>query len=62
MECNCFIAMRDDGYEIHGPFASVKALIAAGKLWQDENGDDPRWQSVYLADPHAPPVVIPPPT
>ncbi len=57
---NCIICMQDDGYEIIGPFASRLDLIAYGERWQDEHNDDPRWQSVHLADPHAMPVVVTP--
>lgn len=59
-DCNFIICMRDDGYEIVGPFGSHDELIAYGERWQDEHGDDPRWQSLYLADPHAAPVVVGP--
>jgi len=56
----CIIRIRDDGYSIIGPFASRDALVAWGIKDQAESGDDPRWQSVYLADPAAAPKVIAP--
>ena len=60
MEHNCIICMQDDAYEIRGPFDSREALVAAGEKWQAEHDDNPRWQSVYLADPHEAPRVIAP--
>jgi hypothetical protein len=60
MEHNCIIRIRDDSYSIVGPFASRDDLVAWGRKDQAESGDDPRWQSVYLADPHARPTVLKP--
>jgi len=57
---NCIIAMQDDSYVVAGPFASTDELIAWGERWQAEHGDDPRWQSIYLADPDAMPVRVQP--
>lgn len=57
---NCIIAMQDDGYVILGPFSSMVELGQAGERWQAEHSDDPRWQAIYLADPHAAPTVIGP--
>jgi hypothetical protein len=53
-EPNCVICIYDDGYEVAGPFASYDAACEYGRKWQEENGDDPRWNTVYLEDPDAP--------
>lgn len=58
MKHNCIICMYDDRYEIAGPFATRTALRAYGEEWQARNDDRPTWQSIYLADPHAAPVVV----
>jgi hypothetical protein len=60
MQHNCIICISDDHYQIVGPFASRADLVAYGCKWQAENDDDPRWQSIYLADPNAPPIVVAP--
>lgn len=57
---NCIICMQDEDYIVVGPFASRDALRAWGERWQRDHDDDPRWQSIYLADPSARPIrVIP---
>jgi hypothetical protein len=57
---NCIICMQDESYAIVGPFTSTKDLVTFGKLWQATHDDDPRWQSIYLADPAAKPTVFTP--
>jgi len=57
---NCIIAMQDNSYVVAGPFGSTEELIAWGIAWQAEHDDDPRWQSIYLADPDAMPVRVRP--
>ena len=59
-EPNYIIRMRDEGYSIIGPFDSREALVAWGRRDQENSGDDPRWQSLYLDDPHAPATVVVP--
>lgn len=60
MDHNCIICMSDAGYTIVGPFTSENELVAYGRRWQEERGDDPRWQSIHLVDPAAAPKhVIP---
>lgn len=53
------IRMRDDFYVIVGPFASRHDAAGWGQHDQDHGGDDPRWQVIQLADPHAVRVVRP---
>ena len=60
MQHNYIIRIRDSGYSIVGPFDSREALRAWGEADQAASGDDPRWQSVYLADPGAAPGVVAP--
>jgi hypothetical protein len=60
MKANCIICVYDDRYEIVGPFKSDAALNYWGGQWQRRNGGDPRWQSIYLADPAAMPKVVTP--
>lgn len=55
------IRMRDTSYDIVGPFPSEAAAAAWGVRDQDESGDDPRWQVLRLADPHAVTVLAPTP-
>lgn len=57
-EPNCIIAIQNESYIVAGPFPDFSSLVEWGQKWQRENGDDPRWQSLYLDDPHAKPVVI----
>lgn len=47
------IRMRDDSYAVVGPFPSQSAAAEWGERDQARDGDDPRWQVLRLADPHA---------
>ena len=60
MKANCIICIKDDSYQVVGPFDDHENMLAWGRRWQEKNGDDPRWQTVYLADPSAPPTHIVP--
>jgi hypothetical protein len=60
MEHNYILRMRDTAYDIVGPFASKDELSAWGAANQAASEDDPRWQSIYLADPTALPRVLTP--
>ena len=53
------IRMRDTSYAVVGPFHSQAAAAAWGEQDQAHGGDDPRWQVIRLADPHAVTVVAP---
>lgn len=53
------IRMRDTSYAVIGPFPSEADAGAWGERDQTENGDDPRWQVLRLADPHTVTVVAP---
>lgn len=44
------VCIADDDLWLVGPFESEKALVHYGHAWQERNGDDPRWQEVFLAD------------
>ena len=57
---NCVVTWDDNSYEIAGPFESFEQLASYGLRWDAETGSM-NWQSVYIADPHAPPVVRPAP-
>ena len=57
MDCNYIIRIRDTAYDIVGPFSTQKELAEWGAKNQADSDDDPRWQSIYLADPHHPPRV-----
>lgn len=57
---NYIICIHEDRYEIIGPFSSMDDLDKWGMKWQAKNGDRATWQSIYVADPHAAPVVITP--
>jgi hypothetical protein len=50
------MVMRDDRFWLVGPFNSGEGAVD----WIDNNNpeDDPRWQVLELADPHAPVEVI----
>jgi hypothetical protein len=41
---------NEGGLRLIGPFADREKLKAYGRDWQERNGDDPRWQSVEMAD------------
>lgn len=53
------IRMRDTSYAVVGPFETQAAAAEWGRRDQDLGGDDPRWQVLQLADPHAVRVVRP---
>ncbi len=57
---NYIICMYDDHYEIAGPFSTLAELVEWGGLWQRDNDDRPTWQSIYLDNPLAVPVLIRP--
>ena len=59
-EHNYIICMYDDHYEIVGPFVSQFSLSEWGDTWQEQNDDRPTWQSIYLDNPRALPVLISP--
>lgn len=46
------VVMRDQDMWLLGPFSDMDALVAAGHKVQDEDDDDPRWQSIELPDGH----------
>lgn len=56
---HCVMIVRDDRYWIVGPFTSQQQ---AGKWGSGVYGldDDPRWQTIQLADPSAAPLVMRP--
>lgn len=54
------MVMRDDCYWIIGPFASQKAAAEWGRDPLNNSKDDPRWQTIELADPHLAPLVVSP--
>jgi hypothetical protein len=60
MEANCIICIYDDHYEVVGPFPDRASLVAFGEKWQEDNGDRPTWQSIYLANPYELPRIITP--
>jgi hypothetical protein len=60
MDDNFIIRMRDTAYDLVGPFSSQAQLVAWGEANQAASEDDPRWQSIYLADPGAVPRVSAP--
>lgn len=49
MQHNHYIRMYDTFYEVVGPFDTEEALARSGRAWQKRNGDNPCWQSIYLA-------------
>ena len=49
--------MRDDHYFIVGPFGS-ELEMQDWSDWNIDQGDDPRWQSIKLADPGAVPRIM----
>lgn len=51
------IVIRGDRYFVVGPFAN-DAEMQEWADWNVENGDDPRWHSITLPLPHAPPEVL----
>ena len=53
------IRMRDTSYTVVGPFETQDDAAKWGRRDQAENGDDPRWQTIELADPHHVEVVAP---
>jgi hypothetical protein len=60
---NYIITIENDGsgYALHGPFDTVEQIKAYGTWWQfDQHDDNPLWQSIYLANPHAAPRVVAP--
>ena len=54
------IIMRDQGYLLVGPFATNDERVAWGRRHAFGPGDDPRWQTIDLADPTAAPLVFAP--
>jgi hypothetical protein len=58
------LTWSQDSFAVHGPFASERHALAYGQWWQancgDRSGDDPRWQTIDLADPTAPPRLVTP--
>lgn len=52
---------EDDGFYLIGPFEPGPAAGEYGRGMQHQEwGDDPRWQTVDLADPNAPVRVVAP--
>jgi hypothetical protein len=62
MPDNHIITWGDDGYEIHGPFASGAEQEAYASWWQFVvNADNPNWHAAELDAAHAAPDVWAPP-
>jgi hypothetical protein len=51
------VVMRDDYYYAIGPFDSHESAGDWGYDPKNNPADDPRWQTIYLTDPTAPPEV-----
>lgn len=45
-------------FRLVGPFETDDDLVRWGNRWQEENGDDPRWQQVELPDGHRDPILL----
>lgn len=54
----CIMVQRDDRYWIVGPFPDMDAACAWGRDEANNPGDDPRWQTLYLAHPGKAPEVF----
>lgn len=54
------MVMRNDRYWLVGPFASRTAAAEWGRDPVNNPQDDPRWQTIDLADPHLVPLVMSP--
>lgn len=52
------MTMRDDRYWLVGPFDSHDDAANWNRLAANNPSDDPRWQTVDLAEPHAMPMVL----
>lgn len=48
---NYIIRMRDHAFDIVGPFPDADVLAEWARRNQEQSGDDPRWQALFLADP-----------
>lgn len=60
MNDNYIIVMRDDQFWLVGPFETQRAAGEWGSKDEHNPADDPRWQTIRLADPFLPVRIVPP--